>query len=210
MSKPNNININSEEYEKIFNYAKSIFLKEGFYKITMDNLAAGLKVSKKTIYKYFGSKEVLIESIVESIKSEVSGKLDYIRKSNDNAILKLINLNKLLSKMLIELDDRWINDLRIHFPSLWKEIDEFRTNRLNGTFSTIINEGQKGKLIKNIPAEMIVMIFLSTLRGVINNEFLLNSKFSYKDAIETSLRILFTGILTAKGQKIFQKSFKKV
>lgn len=198
------------ERDKIFNYAKSLFLKEGFYKITMDNLAAGLKVSKKTIYKYFGSKEVLIESIVESIKNEVSGKLDNIRKSNDNAILKLINLNKLLSKMLIELDDRWINDLRIHFPSLWKEIDEFRTNRLNGTFSTIINEGQKGKLIKNIPAELIVMIFLSTLRGVINNEFLLNSKFSYKDAIETSLRILFTGILTAKGQKVFQKSFKKV
>ena len=198
------------ERDKIFNYAKSLFLKEGFYKITMDNLAAGLKVSKKTIYKYFGSKEVLIESIVESIKNEVSGKLDNIRKSNDNAILKLINLNKLLSTMLIELDDRWINDLRIHLPSLWKEIDEFRTKRLNGTFSTIINEGQKGKLIKNIPAEMVVMIFLSTLRGVINNEFLLNSKFSYKDAIETSLRILFTGILTAKGQKVFQKLFKKV
>jgi len=176
----------------------------------MDNLAAGLKISKKTIYKYFSSKEVLIESIVESIKNEVSGKLDNIRKSKDNAILKLINLNTLLSTLLIELDDRWINDLRIHFPSLWKEIDEFRTNRLNGTFSKIINEGQKGKLIKNIPAEMVVMIFLSTLRGVINNEFLLNSKFSYKDAIETSLRILFTGILTAKGQKVFQKSFKKV
>ncbi len=200
----------ASERDKIFNYAKSLFLKEGFYKITMDNLAAGLKISKKTIYKYFGSKEVLIKSIVESIKNEVSGKLDNIKKSNDTAILKLINLNKLLSKMFIELDDRWINDLRIHLPSLWKEIDEFRTKRLNGTFSTIINEGQKGKLIKNIPAKMVVMIFLSTLRGVINNEFLLNSKLSYKDAIETSLRILFTGILTAKGQKVFQKSFKKV
>jgi len=200
----------ASERDKIFNYAKSLFLKEGFYKITMDNLAAGLKISKKTIYKYFGSKEVLIKSIVESIKNEMSGKLDNIKKSNDTAILKLINLNKLLSKMFIELDDRWINDLRIHLPSLWKEIDEFRTKRLNGTFSTIINEGQKGKLIKNIPAKMVVMIFLSTLRGVINNEFLLNSKLSYKDAIETSLRILFTGILTAKGQKVFQKSFKKV
>ena len=210
MNRSKNSDSSASERDKIFNYAKSLFLKEGFYKITMDNLAAGLKVSKKTIYKYFSSKEVLIESIVESIKNEVSGKLDNIRKSNDNAVLKLINLNKLLSKMLIELDDRWINDLRIHLPSLWKEIDEFRTKRLNGTFSTIINEGQKGKLIKNIPAEMVVMIFLSTLRGVINNEFLLNSKFSYKDAIETSLRILFTGILTAKGQKVFQKSFKKV
>jgi len=197
--------MNRTEQDKIFSYAKSLFLKEGFYKITMDNLASGLKVSKKTIYKYFGSKELLVESIVESIKNDVSGRLDIICKSGENAILKLINLNKLLSTMLIELDDRWINDLRIHLPSLWKEIDEFRTKRLNGTFSTIINEGQKGKLIKNVPAEMIVMIFLSTLRGVINNEFLLNSKFSYKDAIETSLEVLFNGILTSKGQKIFNK-----
>jgi len=210
MNRSEQSNFSDSERDKIFNYAKSLFLKEGFYKITMDNLAAGLKVSKKTIYKYFGSKKILVESIVESIKKDLSGRLDSICKSSENAILKLINLNNLLSTMMIELDDRWINDLRIHLPSLWKEIDEFRTKRLNGTFSSIINEGQKGKLIKNIPAEMIVMIFLSTLRGVINNEFLPNSKFSYKDAIATSLRILFTGILTAKGQKVFYKSLKKV
>ena len=63
--------MNRTEQDKIFSYAKSLFLKEGFYKITMDNLASGLKVSKKTIYKYFGSKELLVESIVESIKNDV-------------------------------------------------------------------------------------------------------------------------------------------
>jgi AcrR family transcriptional regulator len=205
-----NINIRPEESEKIFNYAKTLFTKEGFYKITMDNLASELKVSKKTIYKYFVSKEVLIEAIVESIKNEVSGNLDNIRQSSDNAIVKLISINRLISSMLIELSDRWINDLRIHLPFLWQEIDDFRTNRLNAAFASIINEGQKAKLIKNLPAEMIVMIFISTFRGVINNEFILNSKFSYKEAIETSIRILFSGILTAKGMKVFQKSFKKV
>jgi AcrR family transcriptional regulator len=210
MGKSIQISSSTSERDKIFNYVKLLFLKEGFYKITMDNLASGLKVSKKTIYKYFSSKEVLIGSIVESIKSEVSNNLDDIRKSNDNAILKLININRLISSMLIGLSDRWINDLRIHLPALWQEIDEFRTKNLNAAFTSIINDGQKMKLIKNLPAEMIVMIFISTFRGVINNEFLLNSKFSYKEAIETSIRILFTGILTAKGLKVFQKSFKKV
>lgn len=208
MNRSGQNSFSAPERDKIFNYTKFLFLKEGFYKITMDNLAAGLKVSKKTIYKYFGSKEVLIEAIVESIKTEVSGKLYDIRKSDENAILKLININRLISAMLIGLSDRWINDLRIHLPALWQEIDDFRTKRLNAAFTSIINEGQKVGLIKSLPAEMIVMIFVSTLKGVINNEFLLNSKFSYKEAIETSLRILFTGILTAKGQKVFQKSFK--
>jgi AcrR family transcriptional regulator len=176
----------------------------------MDSLATELKISKKTIYKHFSSKEVLVKSIVECIKKDISGKLNVIKKSGDNAILKLISINKLLSSMLIQLDNKWINDLRIHLPSLWQEIDNFRTNRLNAALSSIIKKGQKEKLIKNLPAEMIVMIFLSTMQGVINNDFLLNSRFSYKDVVETSIRILFTGILTSKGQKIFQKSFKKV
>ena len=76
-------------------------------------------------------------------------------------------------------------------------------------FSSIIREGQKEELIKELPPEMMLMVFISTLSGVINSEFLLNNRFSYKDAIEISLSILFTGILTSKGQKIFQKLSKE-
>lgn len=203
-------NSKTEERERIFNYVKSLFLKEGFYKISMDSLASDLKVSKKTIYKYFPSKEVIIREIVASIQKEIITRLDEILQSKENAVIKLIHINKLIGSLLIKLNDKWIYDLRIHLPKLWQGIDEFRTQRLFGGINIIVKQGQKQKLIRNLPPEMIVMVFVSALRGVINNEFLLNSKFSYKDAVETTLQILFSGILTSKGLKVFQKSFKKV
>ena len=57
------------EKDKILNYSKDRFFKDGFYKVTMDNIASGMRISKKTIYKYFTSKESLVESIVHSVKS---------------------------------------------------------------------------------------------------------------------------------------------
>ncbi|GBD88314.1 HTH-type transcriptional repressor Bm3R1 [bacterium BMS3Abin03] len=203
-------NLKTEERERIFNCVKSLFLKEGFYKISMDTLAAELKISKKTIYKYFPSKEAIVNEIVKTIQKEMSIRLDEILQSKKNAVIKLIHINKLIGSLLFELNDTWINDLRIHLPKLWQGIDEFRTQRLFGGINIIVKQGQKQQLIKNLPPEMIVIVFVSALRGVINNEFLLNSNFSYKDAIQTTLQILFSGILTPKGLKVFQKSFKKV
>ncbi len=176
----------------------------------MDTVASDLRISKKTIYKNFNSKESLIKSIVQSVKAEISENLDQIINSKDNSVLKLISINQLLGKLLMKLNDKWINDLKVYLPELWNEIDEFRTKRLYAAFSSIISKGQEEELIKGYPADMMVMIFLSTLRGVVNNEFLLNSRYSYKDAVETSLQVLFSGILTGKGKKIFKKSFSKV
>ena len=55
-----------KEKEKISNYSQEVFFKSGFYKITMDEIAQGLRISKKTIYKYFPSKKNLLEAIVNS------------------------------------------------------------------------------------------------------------------------------------------------
>ena len=197
------------EREKIINFSRDIFFREGFYKVTMDQIASELRMSKKTIYKNFASKEVLVEDIVKGVKAEISTNLETLMSSEDNAVMKLLELNRLLSGLLLRLKDKWINDLKIYLPNLWQEIDEFRNKRLNQVFSSIILEGQKEELIKELPPEMMLIVFISTLSGVINSEFLLNNRFSYKDALEISLSILFSGILTPKGQKIFQKLSKE-
>ena len=47
--------------DKIINKATEMFLKLGFKSVTMDDIACEMCISKKTIYKYFQNKEVLIE-----------------------------------------------------------------------------------------------------------------------------------------------------
>jgi AcrR family transcriptional regulator len=45
--------------EKIISKAKDMFIS--LNKITMDDIAGEMCISKKTIYKYFANKEILVE-----------------------------------------------------------------------------------------------------------------------------------------------------
>lgn len=193
------------ERDRIFLHIKTLFLREGFNKISMDEIASELKISKKTIYKHFPSKDFIVNAIVEGLMKSLQGKLEEIFNSNSDSVEKMIRIYQLIGQFLLEVSDRWINDLRIQQPLLWERVDEFRTNKLNRSFSSIIEKGKSEKLIKNYPVDLLVMLLTSLLRGVINNQLILKSRFSYHDAIETSLEVLFNGILTNKGQKIFNK-----
>ena len=195
----------TSDKDRIFIHIRALFLREGFNKISMDEIASGLKVSKKTIYKHFPSKEFIITAIVEGLMKSLQGKLEEIINSDADSVEKMIKLYQLIGQFLLDVNDKWINDLRIHQPLLWEKVDEFRTNKLNKSFSSIIEKGKSEKLIKDYTVNLLVLLLTSSLRGVINNEFLLRSRFSYHDAIETSLEVLFNGILTDKGQKIFNK-----
>ena len=86
------------EKEKIENYTTDLFLQSGFYKITMDEIAKGLRISKKTIYKYFPSKNFLVDAVMQAFMLKVRKKLLKQVAQEDNAILKIKALTELFAE----------------------------------------------------------------------------------------------------------------
>ncbi len=198
------------EKEKYLKQIEERYLKEGFYKTSMDSLAAELQMSKKTIYKYFPSKENIVEAIVSDITSRVSGNIEQILRTDQNAVEKIVNVLQMLVQNLLRFSDKWLNDLRIHMPHLWKQVDEFRTKRMYATLSVIIEQGKREELIIDKPNEIIITLFISSMRGVVNPDFLYYNKFSYDEAVKITFEILFNGILTKKGKELFRKIQKEL
>jgi AcrR family transcriptional regulator len=193
------------EKSRILNYCTEIFLKEGFFKISMDNIAVGLGVSKKTLYKHFTSKENLVSSVIENILRNIKNNLEKISSGDSNAILKLKGVSRFFSNFSIKVSDKWLNDIRTYGPQHWERIEQFRAKVIYKTINQILNQGKKEGLIVDHPNEIILKIFLSAIQGVINPEFILNNNFSIKEAIRVTLNILFNGILTKKGRKVFKQ-----
>ena len=85
----------NQEREKILRYCARKFFREGFYKTSMDEIAKELQISKKTIYKYFQSKEKLIEEISEDTMQNISSELASIIDAKENVVWKFVHaLNK--------------------------------------------------------------------------------------------------------------------
>ena len=64
--------------EKIIAKASEMFIKLGFKSITMDDIAGEMCISKKTIYKYFCNKELLIEESTKLLHKEVHENIESI------------------------------------------------------------------------------------------------------------------------------------
>ncbi|MEA1961720.1 MAG: helix-turn-helix domain-containing protein [Bacillota bacterium] len=55
---------------------------KGFHALTMDELAAASGVSKRTVYRYFRSKEEIIEWTLETFMQETAAFIDLLLTTN--------------------------------------------------------------------------------------------------------------------------------
>ncbi len=198
------------ERERILNFVSEKFFREGFYKTSIDSLAAELHVSKKTIYKNFTTKEQIVEEMVYALLNDTSSKIDEIIKSDVTSLHKALKMFEVMGSVTLKLSDNWVKDIQIHMPQLWEKIDEFRTKRAYAIFSNIIEEGKKEGNFIDKPNELIIHLFINSIRSIVNPQFIFTHKFSFREAFQHTFEILFNGILTSKGKKQFDKIFSKV
>ena len=193
--------------EKIVLFAGNKFEKFGFYKTTMDELAKELKISKKTIYKHFPSKEDLVKAVVENLKIYIEKNVREIIETQDNAVVKLYKFSELIARRVSNIGEIWLNDLRVYGTHIWVEIESFRKAMIQNNLELILSQGKKEELIVDKPNVIILTIILSSAQGVVNPDFILHNNLSLSNAVTHTLDIIFNGILTKKGRKIF-KEFK--
>ena len=199
-----------EDQNKIVELTEEKFFRDGFYKTTMDEVASELKMSKKTIYKFFPSKDDLVKAIANHFMEGVKSKVVPALNSDKNAIEKLAELNKILAKISEKVSTKRMDEIKTYFPSLWNEIDNFRTKMMFANITKVIDQGKAEGLFVDYPTPIIMNTLVSSIRATVNPEFILNNNFSISEAALYVFKIVIGGIVTDKGKKIFNKTINKM
>lgn len=197
------------EQEKIIDTGEEKFFKDGFYKTTMNEIASELRMSKKTIYKFFPSKEDLIFAIGKHFMNRMKNSILPALNSEKNAIEKLEWLMQILAKTSENISVQRMEEMKRHFPSLWNEIDGFRTRMMFDNITKIIEQGKKEGLFIDYPPIIIMNVLVASVRSVVNPDFVLNNNYSIIEAARYAFKIIIGGIVTKKGRKIFNQTLNK-
>jgi AcrR family transcriptional regulator len=199
-----------EEQNKIVELTEEKFFRDGFYKTTMDEVASELKMSKKTIYKFFPSKEDLIKAVAKHFMEGLKNKILPALNSDKNAIEKLAELNNILAKVSQKVPSKRMDEIKTYFPSLWNEIDSFRTKMMFANITKVIDQGKAEGLFIDYPTPIIMNTLVSAVRSTVNPEFILNNNFSISEAALYTFKVVIGGIVTEKGRKVFNKTINKM
>jgi AcrR family transcriptional regulator len=200
----------SKDNERILRYAQEKFQKEGFYKTSMDELARELQISKKTIYKYYASKEKLVEHIVLDKMTCDGHRIQEFLDRDENVVIKFIKILNLNRERFSCMSEKWFRDLQIHTPQLWQDMDKFKTQTIEQTMKRLIEQGKKEKLIENYPSEIIITCMIASVKAILNADFMMNSKLNVKELFNYTMELLLNGILTEKGKELYEKEKKEI
>ena len=200
--------ITNKDKDRILNYAREKFCSEGFYKTSMDELAKDLQISKKTIYKYYSSKENLVEEIVNTNICYDDSKMNEILDSNDNVVLKLLRITNTNLSRYSKISEKWIKDVQTQTPHIYGQICQFRAKKIETTMIKLINQGVKEELMENHNPQIVIEIMTNIMSSVSKSDFLIKNNISLHDALKSVFEFIFNGLLTAKGKEIFQKEKK--
>jgi AcrR family transcriptional regulator len=196
------------EREKILYFTHAKFITEGFYKTTMDEIAKDLQISKKTIYKHFESKEDLLAAVCDSRIKMTHEFLDEIVDSDDDSITKFLKILNKQKSLAMNCSTTWFRDLEIHAPHLRKKFDELRSDKVTSMLLKLLEQGKKEKMIESVPHDILITALNGAIEAVTRAEFILNSKYSFHEAMRITSEIFFNGFLTPLGKERYSNTKK--
>ncbi len=146
--------------DKIIKKATEMFLKLGFKSVTMDDIACEMCISKKTIYKYFHNKEVLIEEGTEIIHQKIHTIIDEIVAKNYNAIEENFEIRRMFKEMFQTINDSPIYQLKKHYPEIHSKMIANELEDCNTMFKQNIVKGiEQGLYRKNLDVDIYAKFY---------------------------------------------------
>lgn len=191
--------------------SRELFYKNGYSKVTVDEIALSLGISKKTIYKYYSGKQQILEMIFNNFKQVLSGEVNAVL---DNKSLKYPDkLKQMMTRVAIALSGMstiFFVDIQDNFPDLWDQINTYKQEAAFLRFNRLIQEGiDTGYVKKGINKDMVVAIYASAIDNLLDPHFLNQLPVEIRQGMpqypaeifDNALRIIYEGILTEDALK---------
>ncbi|HSD08979.1 TetR/AcrR family transcriptional regulator [Flavobacterium sp.] len=171
--------------DKIISKASDLFLKLGFKSVTMDDIAGEMCISKKTIYKYFCNKEVLIEESTEMVHNAVHEVINTIVAKNYNAIEENFEIRKSFKEMFQSSETSPLYQLKKHYPEIYQKVMSREIEECNTLFRQNIEKGIEQELYRNdLDIAAYVKFYYSLIFSIKGNTI------SERDSVKLELQAL--------------------
>lgn len=193
--------------DKIIEVALQRFLQHGIRSMTIKKLVEPLGISTKTVYKYFGSKEDLLQECLNVLYTTYFNELVTILNDKDNPVTALYNLFRAGLDKDFGVNHTFFYDLNYYYPELQNAAIHRRRDNYDSLLipliKTGIDEGYFSKfLIPEIALKGISTLYTSITRSEEYKHYEGSLNKLFKNLVEVYIR----GMCTEKGLQEFDNN----
>jgi len=192
--------------ERIIHGGEELFLKAGIKSVTMDDIAAHLGMSKKTIYQFFKDKNDLVIALVKKKLREDEDQVYDIIARSSNVIEEMINMMKCSEEIFSRINPIVIHDMQKYHPDAWKQFQSFKADVLITTLEQLLTKGvEQGYIRPDIDVKIIARMRLIQVEIGFDATIFPIAEFNTWKVQQQFLEHFNYGICTLKGYKLLNE-----
>jgi AcrR family transcriptional regulator len=181
--------------------ARRQFFVHGFRRVSMDDLATELGISKKTLYAYFPSKTNLVEAVLKDKFEEVEADLNRLASERSTDMeAALHHFIACMQRHTAEIQPPFVRDIGREKPNLFQLVEHRRRQLIRRHFGALFHEGRKAGVIrKDIPVNLLIEILLGAVQAIMIPSKLMECGLTLKAGYSAIIRVILEG---AMGKKL--------
>ena len=197
-----------KQKQDIIDQSLKIIFNEGLRSFTVDRLSSIIRISKKTIYSIFATKEILIDKIIQYKLLSIDKEIETILNKNKCPIKSFYEINQLHIKISSDVDIDKLVELKIKYPKIWSRVEDNRKNKVD-MMNRIFSKAAKMGYVRNKSTiDSVSHLYMNIVNRTFQPDFFYQEDLSLKDTIDLFADIMAKGIFNNKGIDILE-SIKK-
>lgn len=172
-----------------------IFNDKGL-KCTMDDIAKGCGISKKTIYTVFCDKNELFLAMVDYLFEGVKqAQQEVIDDENLDLIDKIRSVMSVMPKRYEEIDFSKLSDLKAKYPKVYNRVKERLESGWETTLYLMEQARGQGIIREDTNTRIVKLMLEASLEHFFQSRALDDNRVTYQVALTQVVDILINGII---------------
>ncbi len=192
--------------QRIQKAAHDLVMQYSIRSVSMDDIAANLGMSKKTIYQYFKDKDELVEAVVENVIETNQCACNEDRERAINAVHEIFLVMDMMAEMFKTMNPSILFDMQKYHPSAYRKFQKHRNEYLYNICSQNLERGICEALFRpEIQVDILARYRVETMLIAFNPEFQRSVKQSLLEIEKEIIIHYLFGLVSLKGYKLVLK-----
>ncbi|HCW75740.1 MAG TPA: hypothetical protein DHU63_04290 [Candidatus Marinimicrobia bacterium] len=201
--------VSDEIRQRILTYFENQAQRHGLSAFTVDRMAKDLKISKRTIYQHFPTKDAIITTFMDSVKHRIDEHFGAMEKLDLPASMIMIKSLKGILDILTPFLNQGISDLKTLYPEIWQSLVAFRKGKFDQIFKLLRQAQTDGEINPNLNMNRLAYLLPQILDELFQPEVVFHPSHASRDMMEEVFLILFQGIFTGATRDSFPQLLKQ-
>ncbi len=198
--------LNDPKLRAILDKVIELFYEFGIRNLNMDDISRKLKISKKTLYQYFKSKEDLIEKLFYYDEIKWNEKLSKCKLDDLNAIDILIQVSILVADEMSRLNAQLKFELKKYYEPIFNQFIQKKQNHIFDQISKNIHKGiNEGLYRTDVNIDLTAGLYVRNLLDMHEKDYCMVENISFDQVFEAMFENHIRAISTTEGIEYFEK-----